>query len=303
MMLCESTSLGWRRRLETVRALMVSGLCLLALLSCQGGITSKIPVVNRCKMPALQEALKEGADVNQMDEDGLTPLMLAAQKGCTKVVKVLLDKNPRINMQSDVGWSALYYAVAHERRKAAETLLDGGADAVHLVDHKKRTVLMIAAEQGDQAVLETRLRREPPLDALDANGDTALSYAVREGNVKATKAMLEAGASVDTASEGNFTVLMTAVNHGQTKVVKLLIDQGADVNAVYNRNRSVLMMAANRGHLRITRLLLEHGADTNATDRKGMTACLIAEKVGHDNIVELLAEVEEGGCIRLMPFT
>ncbi len=57
----------------------------------------------------VEEALKEGIDVNLKDCNGLTALMIAADKGSGEIVKTLLNSGANVNLQDNDGWTALMY--------------------------------------------------------------------------------------------------------------------------------------------------------------------------------------------------
>lgn len=52
--------------------------------------------------------LDRGADVNAADRTGWTPLMEAASKGSTAVVKTLLTYGAKVHARTIKSWTALY---------------------------------------------------------------------------------------------------------------------------------------------------------------------------------------------------
>ena len=77
---------------------------------------------------ALQELLAAGADANSADEEGWTPLMIAAQGGHLEVMRALLAAGADTNMQKEGGWTALMSAVQQGHTEATRLLLGAGAD-------------------------------------------------------------------------------------------------------------------------------------------------------------------------------
>ena len=59
--------------------------------------------------------LDNGANVDERDKFGMTPLMRAAQHGRTDVVNFLLDNDADVNAINNYGWNALMIAIEKGR--------------------------------------------------------------------------------------------------------------------------------------------------------------------------------------------
>jgi len=96
-------------------------------------------LIASCKkgdLEGVKAALKSGIDVNTMDEDGYTGLMLAISFNHNSVVKLLL-KTPNIdvNQKNDWGSFALNNAVYNSNIEALKLLLDFPSIDVNSVDN------------------------------------------------------------------------------------------------------------------------------------------------------------------------
>lgn len=58
----------------------------------------------------VEELLDAGAETNALNDDSLSPLHLAAQRGLSVVVKLLCSKGADVNLQDKEGRSPLHYA-------------------------------------------------------------------------------------------------------------------------------------------------------------------------------------------------
>ena len=76
----------------------------------------------------VEKLLEAGADVNQATNNGMTPLIIASWKGHTEVVEKLLEAGADVNQADNHGWTPLYNASRFGRKEVAEILLRGGAD-------------------------------------------------------------------------------------------------------------------------------------------------------------------------------
>jgi hypothetical protein len=68
-------------------------------------------------------------DINARDEEqGATPIMLAAQAGLIGAVKALVARGARLDEENDHRQSALWFSIALKQQEAALCLLEAGAD-------------------------------------------------------------------------------------------------------------------------------------------------------------------------------
>jgi len=96
--------------------------------------------------------LRAGASVNLPDEDGVTPLMLAAQVGDEGLVEMLLERGADVNLADREGATPMFDAVGCNRAGVVSKLLAAGA-RTDLVDCDGETPLMIAQRRGYRLVV------------------------------------------------------------------------------------------------------------------------------------------------------
>jgi ankyrin repeat protein len=77
----------------------------------------------------VQRLVGSGADVNEQDSGGWTPLMYAAQKGRLEVAELLLEKGADPNTKRKDGSTAFMDAIGSAQVDTIQLLLDKGADA------------------------------------------------------------------------------------------------------------------------------------------------------------------------------
>jgi len=98
---------------------------------------------NNAKVQAL---LMSGADVNAVDGEGLTPLMMASYKGHSDVVTTLLN-HPLIQINMGVrGYTALHQVAANGRLNVAKQLVTAGADLTLVYKTNERSPGRTAAQ-------------------------------------------------------------------------------------------------------------------------------------------------------------
>ena len=123
---------------------------------------------------SLQSLLEyPGLDVNTADENGETPLMLAAIKGRLDWVQTLVKKGARINKE---GWTPLHYACSGPDKGVAAWLLTQGAE----IDSRSpngSTPMMLAARYGPYDLAEVLLKAGADASLRNEQGLTAADFA------------------------------------------------------------------------------------------------------------------------------
>ncbi|KAI2633880.1 ankyrin repeat-containing domain protein [Xylaria nigripes] len=155
--------------------------------------------------------------------------------------------------------------------------------------------LQIAAEVGDESIVERLLKAKAKVDASAATyiGYTALQAAAGNGHLSILNRLLAAGSDVDSFPDPRGrTALQVAAGSGHLDIVERLLAANADVNAsaALEDGLTALQAAAGNGHLDIVERLLAANADVNASAARiyGLTALQAAAGNGHLDIVERL---------------
>jgi ankyrin repeat protein len=83
----------------------------------------------------LRELVRAGSDLNLQNQEGLTPLMIAARSGRTDITNILLEgEHIHLDIQEKrTGWSALHFSAERGDAATTEALLKAGANP-HLKD-------------------------------------------------------------------------------------------------------------------------------------------------------------------------
>ncbi|MBQ7543721.1 MAG: ankyrin repeat domain-containing protein [Synergistaceae bacterium] len=110
-----------------------------------------IALCGRGDAGAVEEALRNGANVNAKYRGDWTALMHTVALGRLDAAEVLLQYGADINAKNEYGRTALHEAAQYGREDAAEFLLRHGAD-VNAVDWTGRTALYDAERKGYSAI-------------------------------------------------------------------------------------------------------------------------------------------------------
>ena len=84
--------------------------------------------VRNAEYDGVDAMLDEGVDVNSPDDNGNTPLLVAAQQGLKKIAKLLLRRGANINQTNLAGNTVLHYCFAYSFEELGEYFIKKGAD-------------------------------------------------------------------------------------------------------------------------------------------------------------------------------
>ena len=181
-------------------------------------------------LAALQEILRQGVSVNAVNDDGNTGLILAAQKGHTEAVRLLLKAGADVNLANkEDGQTALLQACWDGHGETLRLLLENGANARHK-KKGKRTALMYAARSGSADLTRLMLEKGVAVNDQNNEGQTAMMYAHLDRQIAAARVLLAHGAEVDHRDREGKTPLMWAAYYGSIKLIRVLLEHGADAN-------------------------------------------------------------------------
>jgi ankyrin repeat protein len=186
---------------------------------------------------AVQQALKDGANVNAIDSCQNNALINACCISA-QIVRILLDAGANTQWTNKDGWTPATTACKYNKLEVVEML----------ISHDRALV----NKGGDTGA--------PPLMAASAFGHTEIC-----------RYLVESGCNVDASDRIGMTALMMAVAMGHLEVVRLLLAAGVNVEANDKSKQTALHFAARNGSVDAMRELILHNANIFAIDKYGGT--------------------------------
>lgn len=161
-----------------------------------------------------------------------SPVADAAQRGELEAVRSLLRDGADVNAAQGDGMSALHWAAQAGHVEIIDVLLYAGANPEATTRLGGYTPLHLASRAGRAPAITRLVEGQAEVDARTTTGVTALHYAAASGRSDAVTALLAGGADVDAAtSTDDQTPLMWATAYNRLDAMSALLDGGADVSA------------------------------------------------------------------------
>ena len=226
--------------------------------------------------------------LGHQEEKHWTPLSLAAARGDTRLMELLLENglNPTTEQY---GMTPLAKAITHERHGMLGLLLEScpNVDA-HLPD--QLTLLELAVSRGNEVA--TRMLLDAGAD-IRQTGQELIVQAAAEGAYGIVKILLDGGADPNQPDSADRSPLSETIKNGHYKVAHLLMNTGA--HAVGRH----MVEAAVVGSEDIVKLLLSRGISPNARDELDRIPLTEALFYGHEDAIRLL--IRQGAYLDHLP--
>jgi ankyrin repeat protein len=236
---------------------------------------------------------------------GWTPLLLAARENCVACVDVLAAAGADLNIVDPQRHTALIVALTNGHFDVAGRLIEHGAD-LDMQDEVGQTALWAAVD----AHTMPDSNRPPPTDMDDTLSawDIVSTLVAKGARVDVPlRARVPYRTKIDRGADGvlgaGTTPLLRAAKTGDARVVKLLLEHGANARATVGRGVTSILLAANvgtsesdrtgrrkteAGAIETIRLLMAAGADLHAADGQGRTAAHGAALWGLTEVIRFL---------------
>ena len=160
----------------------------------------------------VNELLGKGFDANTMDPRGQTALHTAVREPSPETAKILMAwPKTDVNKLNSQGESVLMLAALKGHMEWASALIRKGAD----VNKTGWTPLHYAASGGHAPVVKLLLDNSAYIDAESPNRSTPLMMAAMYGSEEAVKLLLEEGADPKQKNEQGLTALEFAQRAGR----------------------------------------------------------------------------------------
>ncbi|XP_071138918.1 inversin-like [Mytilus edulis] len=235
----------------------------------------------------------------------------ASQQGHTDIVKLLLERNPDVNLCDNDGYSPLIKASACGHTDIVRLLLERNpvpCDSTPLSTSYAYNNISIS---NSPSLLQPSRKHKPDINAQTWYGGNALYVSALNGNIDITQLLLQNNADsniciyskqyiaemiknhpTETLGELKQNIFDTLVKSTASRVTEYVGQKSVNYAFDVVAGSSPLHIACFMGRLDIVCCLLDNNANINITKEDGTTPLFYSCEVGHEDIVRLLLDKE-----------
>ena len=244
-----------------------------------GGLTPLLYAARENCMACVDVLLKHKADIDLPDPDGVSPLLVAVMNANWDLAKRLIDAGADVNQWDIFGETPLYTAIDQRTR------IDGGRASIDPPNTTTGlAIVKLLLERGADPNMQLFFKPANVRGGLHTRGATPLIRAAMNADTDVIKLLLEHGADAritmaDRQTPIHAVLAGRAPENQAVELIKTLQKAGADVNVVALINHgeeirggTALHFAVRKRYREVVKLLASLGIDMNAVDQDGLTA-------------------------------
>ncbi|KAK7117242.1 hypothetical protein R3I94_022716 [Phoxinus phoxinus] len=225
------------------------------------------------------ELLRQGADINHANIDGLTALHQACIDENADMVQFLVESGSDVNRGDNEGWTPLHAAASCGFIQITKYLIEHGAH-VGAVNSEGELPLDVATEDVMARLLKAEIKKQ----GIDVDQARREEERVM---LQDAMAVLAGSGSLLPHLNTQATALHVAAAKGYIEVLKVLLKCAIDVDSRDSDGWTAFHAAAHWGQEEACSLLSEHMCDMSAVNNVGQTALDVADENIVDNLEEL----------------
>jgi len=244
--------------------------------------------------------LDETFDINIRDTDNNYFLTYAILFNKYDIVKLLIDRNAKIDITDQEGQSILYMPIKYGYTDILELLLNAndnniGLSIVDIKDNKFMKIpLHYAIVLKNIKAIHLLIKHGSNTNITDKFGYNALHLAIYSRNIDICKYIINNISNINAKCETGETALHIACNLQLVEIVELLLKQGINVDAQdYNHEFTALHYSVHLNNKEIVMMLIKHGAQINMQDTIGNTAIHYAIIDDYYEIFKMMMSIEQ----------
>jgi ankyrin repeat protein/serine/threonine protein kinase len=229
-----------------------------------------------------------GLDVDDVNSEGSTLLIVAAAEGHQETVDFLIGRKADVVAANDAGFTAVAMAARKGHLEILKALKMAGAGVY-----------------SDRASMSNRGgKRAGRLPTSKSKNIVPIFQAARGGYTEIVAFLLDCGADLLATDSGGFNLLFTAASKGHSGTVRMLLTRGIDINSkcaaptmhddsTMNYEAMLKRLLSSGCPMPLAKNLLQmSGADVNLSTNnyEGSTAVYVAALFGFEDVVRVLVD-------------
>jgi uncharacterized protein len=244
-----------------------------------GGLTPLLYAARENCLACVDVLLKSKADIDLADPDSVSPLLVAIMNANWDLAKKLIEAGADVNQWDIYGETPLLTTIDLRAR------LDGGRASIDAPNATKGIdILKLLLDRGADPNIQLFFKPANARGTVQTRGVTALIRAAANADTEVVKLLLDKGAdatiyTADRQTPIHAVLAGRAVEPQAVEMIRLLQKAGTDVNVVALINHpeeirggSALHYAVRKRFKTVIKELATLGIDMNAVDQDGLTA-------------------------------
>lgn len=264
-------------------------------------------------LEALLDALVNGEDPNQGIElsgiNGITPLMLAADRAALEIATALVEHGAEVNAVTEIhGYTPLLWSIKAGNEEIAEFLIEQGANIEPFASGEADwSPLLMAANFCLINIARTLLSKGANPNWHDQAENVPLKFLCNapetEDSIEMVNLLLDSKADPNLHDEDGFYPIHSAIDHGNVRLTELLLDKGVPVDLCFPEDSeefgSLLKRACLSVKPEIIQLILSRLKDEQFTEKRIPEFVTLDDAgspaLGHSEGFELIATILRKG--------
>ena len=246
-------------------------------------------ISNNKEFDLIQKLSQNEYMVNQANELGQTPFLLALTNEDQRIVELLMNRGADVNVQTQSGLTPLWFSLEKNDMALFNQFAGKGANVNSI--RNGETPLTYAIKKDQSALITSLLGfgADPTVD--NASGQTPLSMTLRNNKTELFgQLLLQGKQNLNKPNRYGYTLLDEAFKYSNSTLIKSLIDQGATFGPAQQQKKlTPLMYAIEYGKNDLIYELIEP-ATINQESFFGKTALILAIEQGNTSLMQELVQ-------------
>lgn len=214
----------------------------------------------------------------ESDQQQNKPIHLAALKGSSVLVKLLLELKSPVNPRNKFGQTPLHRAMVGGSLEVVKLLIEAGGE-VNGRDSQGITPIHLAAQRRHADIVNLLLEKGAEVDAPDAYKRRPLHMAIVGSEDAAVKAIIKGGADYKFTDPNGNNYLLLAAGSGNPDITATFLDLNLGINSTNKSGLTAGHAAAQNGHVKVLEVLDNRGADFTLKTKNGNTPLDLVKRI------------------------
>ena len=265
------------------------------------GFTPLMLAANNGHIDLLKTLLKKKANPNIIATDGCAALLCAVQGGYVDCVNELLVHKTEVDPKTEANFpTPLYTASQDGYGSIVKILLQAKADMNRTVEQV--SCLFIAAQEGHKQCVNELLRAGANVNCENRDHASPLFIASQKGHTAICNSLLkDSRVIIDDPTKDGTTPLLIAIQIGNLDECVALVKAGADIERPDNSGHTPLLTAATYGDMDVVELLIQNGADLKKKGPSGQTAHTILKNEYGEDLIKIASRLRPSNSMQVVP--